>query len=918
MPGLYEYTIMMNDKASGTLQKLTGSSYDAVNKFVQLQDKTDSLKRHVADFGNGIGSLKQKIDILQGERDLIDPQNLPKIQQYNREIAGLNSQINQLETTTGGSKVGKNLKDAFQQIPGAAMLTNPIVLAGAGVAAVSKLNMSWEDGMAKINTTAQLPKEELDKLGDKIKKLGVNAGADLAKVPDAYEKIISQTGDVALSTDILATALKGAKAGYTDVDVVSGAVGQSLSAIGKGKETAAAVMDVLFAAKGVGAGEFTDFANNIPGLIAGANNVGVSFRETAGAFAYMTGKGNDASSSTMLLNNAFTALGKSEITQGLQKAGVEVYDAQGNMKGLLPIVEQLGGLMSSMNDKEKSNFLESIGLRDAQAKQAFSILTNETDKLREAMDATANATGEMAAALDKVNTPGNKIKEIWSNITGAGLGLGDMINAVLNPILDVLLGMFQGVFWIVTSVGTAWAWWSGLIQESNPWIIGLTTLLGGLATVLAINYVWAQKEAIMTGISTAAKWVYTTATAVLTGATWAQVAAQWGLNTALLASPITWVAVGVMALVAAFVAAWRGSEKFRAVMTGVGEVLKGVGGMLFTLVIAPIKNVISGLGAVGTMIGKLFKKDFAGAAQSGKEALMSFTGANTAKELWNKGKGLGEKFNNGYKDGSGEFKKDKWKKGFEKDKETGKWVKKKEDEETLDLKVAPKVDESAFNNDDLMSKFDKTKKGKSPAGKKDDSLSLGIPQDYNQTGLYSAINQKFGVQADLAMNAPGENKPENPTEKPVINMSTRVDEIAGSLRRMAAAAALPIALTLGAGQASAMQPLNVPDWNQTITQPVANLPGDGKNLFNAFDNSVANESYDNSTLTTNEITNNRTEEIHRVSATNNTNQGKSIRIDRFTDKIEIHIHGTDAQTGQAVAQNVRDEVEKALAEILNV
>jgi hypothetical protein len=171
--------------------------------------------------------------------------------------------------------------------------------------------------------------------------------------------------------------------------------------------------------------------------------------------------------------------------------------------------------------------------------------------------------------------------------------------------------------------------------------------------------------------------------------------------------------------------------------------------------------------------------------------------------------------------------------------------------------------------------------------------------------LYSAINQKFGVQADLAMTAPGENKPENPTEKPVINMATRVDEIAGSLKRMAAAAAIPVAMTLATAGAAQAMPAMPAFAGTTIDQTQVDEP------------LLANNSYDNSTITTNDVTN-RTDVMNRTDAVNRVSSDKTIRIDRFTDKIEIHIHGTDAQTGQEVAQNVRDEVERALAEILNV
>lgn len=45
-------------------------------------------------------------------------------------------------------------------------------------------------------------------------------------------------------------------------------------------------------------------------------------------------------------------------------------------------------------------------------------------------------------------------------------------------------------------------------------------------------------------------------------------AGQWLLNTAMLASPLTWVVIGVVALIAVLVVAWRRSETFRRIVTG--------------------------------------------------------------------------------------------------------------------------------------------------------------------------------------------------------------------------------------------------------------------------------------------------------------------------------------------------------------
>ena len=61
-----------------------------------------------------------------------------------------------------------------------------------------------------------------------------------------------------------------------------------------------------------------------------------------------------------------------------------------------------------------------------QAKGAFSILTDEVAKLKIAIDATANGSGELQNALDNTNNTGNKLREGWAKIQGIGLSLGNV------------------------------------------------------------------------------------------------------------------------------------------------------------------------------------------------------------------------------------------------------------------------------------------------------------------------------------------------------------------------------------------------------------------------------------------------------------------------------------------------------------
>ena len=83
-----------------------------------------------------------------------------------------------------------------------------------------------------------------------------------------------------------------------------------------------------------------------------------------------------------------------------------------------------------------------------------------------------------------------------------------------------------------------------LYQKS---ITGVTSAVN----FLRLNLIW--KKAVEYG-SAAATWLVTTAQAAMALGFWGSCAAVWGFTVALLACPITWIVIGIVALIGALVA----------------------------------------------------------------------------------------------------------------------------------------------------------------------------------------------------------------------------------------------------------------------------------------------------------------------------------------------------------------------------
>lgn len=612
MANKIEYIFSLRDQISAKLAGITATSDKTRLALSGVQEKVRSAEDVFQDTGKTIGSLKARIDALQAEKEWIPADNLPAIKEYNREISRLTNELNELETAAGGGKFKKWASEAFDAIPGANLLKNPLVAGITAATFAGSAGMTFDENMAKVNITSQLDEAGLDDLKKRLKQIAADNKTDIQVVPVGFEAINSQVNDVELSLSILDAALKGSKAGFTDLDTVSAALAQTLSIVGKENTTAQEVLDTFFAAKRVGAGEFADFARYMPNLIAGADNLGITYKEVAGTFAYMTGKGQSAERAATLMENAFSVLGRVDVRKKLSAAGVDVFDDTGKIRSVVDIFTDLQNVLGGLNDEQKSSLLEQFGLVDKEAKSAFSVLMSDTEKLRESMNDVANSTGETTAALGYSRNAVQQATEVWNQFKNIGLLVGEIILPVISAGLTVAGGVLDGVSVVMDTVIGFFSGWYALIQQGNPVIIGLTTTLGILTAAMAVNYAWTQRAVVIGGIK---KVLDITQTAVTGGLT----AAQLALNAAFMASPLGWIAAGIGVVIGVVTLCWQKFEGFRMVVLGVWEVIKEFGRTLFNSIVAPFQKILSGIGSVGTAIVQLVKGNFSEAAEAAKQ-----------------------------------------------------------------------------------------------------------------------------------------------------------------------------------------------------------------------------------------------------------------------------------------------------------
>lgn len=151
-----------------------------------------------------------------------------------------------------------------------------------------------------------------------------------------------------------------------------------------------------------------------------------------------------------------------------------------------------------------------------------------------------------APILNKLNQIANSTK--FETVTNGVINGLAAIASVATWVLDLLI---NGASWVVDN----WSWISPIVLGVAGAYVVLHGAMIAYNTIQAITNGLAAISAARSAIKAGATLAEAAATTTATGA-------QVGLNAALLACPITWIIIGIIALIALFYAAVAAVNKF--------------------------------------------------------------------------------------------------------------------------------------------------------------------------------------------------------------------------------------------------------------------------------------------------------------------------------------------------------------------
>lgn len=212
--------------------------------------------------------------------------------------------------------------------------------------------------------------------------------------------------------------------------------------------------------------------------------------------------------------------------------------------------------------------------------------------------------------LTKINQIANS--EQFTKVTDGIINGLAGIASVATVVLDLLIN-------VASVVVDNWSWLS-------PIILGVAAALGVYYGRLLLVRGAELASAAVSGAVAVAKGIMAAAIMLVTGATWAQVTAQYGLNAAMYACPLVWIIILIIALVALFYAAVAAVNHFAGTSVSATGLICGafmaalafIGNIfvaLWNLVVDVFVMIYNLVATVANFIGNVFNDPVAAVAR---------------------------------------------------------------------------------------------------------------------------------------------------------------------------------------------------------------------------------------------------------------------------------------------------------------
>ncbi len=337
------------------------------------------------------------------------------------------------------SKLSALGKVAGTAMKAAAAASAAATAAVAGFAATSvKTGMEFDSAMSQVAATMGKTTDEIQELRDFAQEMGATTAFSATQAAEALNYMALAGYDAETSIAMLPNVLNLAAAGSIDLASASDMITDAQSALGLTLEQTNAMVDQMAAASSKSNTSVAQLGEAILTVGGTAQYMAGGTQELNTVLGVLADNGIKGAEGGTHLRNMLLKLSAptADATKLLNSLGVQVFDAQGNMRSFTEIFPELNAAMSSLTDQERLDAMATLfNSRDiASATALLGTTTERWEELGAAIGDSAGAAEQMAKTqLDNLQ---GDITLFKSALEGAQIALSDQLTPSLREFVQ--------------------------------------------------------------------------------------------------------------------------------------------------------------------------------------------------------------------------------------------------------------------------------------------------------------------------------------------------------------------------------------------------------------------------------------------------------------------------------------------------
>lgn len=423
--------------------KVDTQEYRALGEELQkeeshLKDLKQQAKEVNEEFGKPISP--EQFDNLQ--REIIETeQNLQDLERQARESASV--------LGTQMQETGKKIQQVGDGITSAGKKLMPASTAVAGLGALSiKTAADFESSMSQVAATMGMTSKEIEngskdyeKLETAARDMGAATQYSASEAAEALNYLALAGYDADRAVETLPTVLNLAAAGGIDLASASDMVTDAMSALGDTAGTAENFVDKMAKTSQKSNTNVAQLGEAILTVGGTAKTLAGGTTELNTALGILADNGVKGAEGGTALRNIIMSLSAPTDTaaQKMKELGLQVFDANGNMRPMNDIFNDLNTILSTMTQGEQTQVLNEI-FNKTDLKSVNAMLANSGERFTELSGYLENCGGTAAAMADTMNSNLNgQLVQLKSAVSEAAISIGE----TLMPMIKDLVAKIQ-------------------------------------------------------------------------------------------------------------------------------------------------------------------------------------------------------------------------------------------------------------------------------------------------------------------------------------------------------------------------------------------------------------------------------------------------------------------------------------------